>query len=131
MAVIGFGMGFLAMPYLVAIQNAVPWNRRGVITSTNQFFRTIGGAIIVAVLGAVLNARLHNLLGPDADASLALHPEAHAAVDPAMLAHVRDALQSGLHSIFIVCVGIGAVALVVAFYFPAGTAAEHLHEERA
>jgi EmrB/QacA subfamily drug resistance transporter len=131
MAVIGFGMGFLAMPYLVAIQNAVPWNRRGVITSTNQFFRTIGGAIIVAVLGAVLNARLHNLLGPDADASLALHPEAHAAVDPAMLAHVRDALQSGLHSIFIVCAGIGAVALVVAFYFPAGTAAEHLHEERA
>lgn len=130
MVVTGFGMGFLATPYLVAIQTAVPWHRRGVVTSSNQFFRSIGGAIIVAVLGAVLNARLHNLLGPDADASLALHPEAHAAIDPATLAQVRDALQSGLHSIFIVCVGIGVLALVVAFYFPAGTAAEHVHEER-
>src|SRR5262249_43919159 len=31
--VIGFGLGFLAMPSLIAVQNAVPWERRGIATS--------------------------------------------------------------------------------------------------
>lgn len=48
MAVIGFGMGTMSTPYLVAMQNAVPWNRRGVVTSASQFFRTIGGSFMTA-----------------------------------------------------------------------------------
>lgn len=128
MATIGIGMGFLATPYLVSVQNAVPWNRRGVVTSSNQFFRTIGGAIIVAVLGAVLNARLRQDLGSDSNAALALHRTGTEMIDAAGLAAIRDAMQSGLHTIFYVCLGLGVLSLLVALLFPAGSASSHAHE---
>jgi EmrB/QacA subfamily drug resistance transporter len=131
MLTIGFGMGFLATPYLVSVQNAVPWNRRGVVTSSNQFFRTIGGAIMVAVLGAVLNARLRQMLDSDANAAIALQPGGHEGVDPAMLLQIREALQSGLHTIFLVCLALGIVSLAIALLFPAGAASEHAHDAAA
>ena len=129
MATIGLGMGFLATPYLVSVQNAVPWNRRGVVTSSNQFFRTIGGAIMVAVLGAVLNAQLRERLGPHANATAALQPvQGDAAA--AMIAPVREALRSGLHTVFVICVGLGVILLLISLLFPAGTASDHAHQAR-
>jgi EmrB/QacA subfamily drug resistance transporter len=128
MLAIGVGMGFLATPYLVSVQNAVPWNRRGVVTSSNQFFRTIGGAIMVAVLGAVLNARLKTLLGSDANAAVALQPGTHERIDAATLAQIRDALHAGLHTVFLICLAMGVVSLAIALFFPAGSASDHAHE---
>ncbi|MGQ0814181.1 MAG: MDR family MFS transporter [Gemmatimonadota bacterium] len=130
MVTIGVGMGFLATPYLVSVQNAVPWNRRGVVTSSNQFFRTIGGAIMVAVLGAVLNARLRSLLGSETSAAIALQPGRHESVDPAILSQIRDALQSGLHVVFLICLGMGVVSLAIALLFPSGSASQHAHDAR-
>src|SRR5215213_1021422 len=56
--VIGLGLGFSSTSYLASVQNAVPWRRRGVATSSVVFFRTVGGSIGVAVMGAFLNASL-------------------------------------------------------------------------
>ena len=56
--IIGLGMGFSSTTYLVSVQNAVPWQRRGIATSSIVFFRTVGGSIGVAVMGALLNASL-------------------------------------------------------------------------
>jgi EmrB/QacA subfamily drug resistance transporter len=128
MAMTGIGMGFLATPYLVAVQNAVPWNRRGVVTSSNQFFRTIGGSIIVAVFGAVLNARLHERLGADTNAAIALQPHNAGQFDANTLANVRAALQSGLHSVFVLCVALAVLAVIVAWLFPGGAASSHAHD---
>jgi len=55
---IGLGMGFSSTTYLLSVQNAVPWQRRGVATSSIIFFRTVGGSIGVAVMGALLNTSL-------------------------------------------------------------------------
>src|SRR4029077_2256408 len=44
MLITGFGLGSVSMPCLLGVQNAVPWQRRGVATSSVQFFRSIGGA---------------------------------------------------------------------------------------
>jgi EmrB/QacA subfamily drug resistance transporter len=126
MAGTGLGMGFIATPYLVAVQNAVPWNRRGVVTSSNQFFRTIGGAIMVAVLGAVLNTALHRSLGANGNATLALQP-VQTGTSASALAHVRAALGGGLHTIFEVCVVMGVIALIIALRFPGGAATDHAH----
>ena len=99
MAVIGLGNGFIATPFLVAVQNAVPWNRRGVVTSSNQFFRTIGGAISVAALGAVLNAHLGDVLGAGANANALLDPALRAGANSATLARtVGFALVDGAGS---------------------------------
>jgi EmrB/QacA subfamily drug resistance transporter len=130
MIVIGLGNGFIATPFLVAVQNAVPWNRRGVATSTNQFFRTIGGSISVAALGAVLNAHLRDSLGAGANANALLDPQARAQTDPALLARTVTALAEGLHTVFLLCLAAGFIAVVIAVMFPGGRASTHVHEEK-
>lgn len=53
--VIGVGMGLVAVPTLLAAQHSVGWGERGAVTATNMFARSIGQALGVAVLGAVVN----------------------------------------------------------------------------
>jgi MFS family permease len=131
MIIIGLGNGFIATPFLVAVQNAVPWNRRGVATSTNQFFRTIGGSISVAALGAVLNAHLRDVLGANANANAVLDPQMRAAADPDTVRQAVMAMSEGLHSVFVICLIAGIIAVVIAAMFPSGQASEHAHSERA
>lgn len=52
---IGFGLGWTATPTLIAAQASVEWNQRGAVTGLNVFARTAGGAVGVAVYGAVSN----------------------------------------------------------------------------
>ncbi|WP_369374784.1 MDR family MFS transporter [Promicromonospora sp. Populi] len=54
--VIGLGMGLVAVPTLLAAQHSVGWGERGAVTGTNMFARSIGQAVGVAALGAVVNA---------------------------------------------------------------------------
>ena len=61
--VIGLGVGFSAVPSLVAAQSSVGWAERGVITGANMFSRSIGQALGAAVFGAVANAVIANLGG--------------------------------------------------------------------
>ena len=57
MAIVGYGVG-MTMPTLsLAAQNAVSGRDLGVVTSATTFFRSLGGALGVALFGAVLNAR--------------------------------------------------------------------------
>ena len=59
MAVLGLGLGPLQSLFGIAIQNAVPMNRIGVVTSANQFFRQIGSTVGVAVFGTLLTNGLN------------------------------------------------------------------------
>ncbi|MEU4361652.1 MDR family MFS transporter [Promicromonospora sp. NPDC023987] len=54
--VIGLGMGMVSVPTLLAAQHSVGWSERGAVTATNMFARSIGQAVGVAALGAVVNA---------------------------------------------------------------------------
>jgi EmrB/QacA subfamily drug resistance transporter len=62
MAILGIGLGPLQSLYGVAIQNAVPMNRIGVVTSANQFFRQIGSTVGVAIFGTLLTNDLNSKL---------------------------------------------------------------------
>src|SRR5258708_17788347 len=62
MALLGIGLGPLQSLYSVAIQNAVPMNRIGVVTSANQFFRQIGSTVGVAIFGTLLTNNLNTKL---------------------------------------------------------------------
>lgn len=67
---VGLSIGIVMPSSLVAIQNAVPRSQLGVATAGSAFFRTLGGAIGVAVLSAVLlgtmrhDQRAHDALLP-------------------------------------------------------------------
>lgn len=62
MTLVGFGLGMTFPVFLIAVQNAFPHSVLGVVTSSVQFFRNIGGTVGVAILGAILNARLDSRL---------------------------------------------------------------------
>jgi len=64
LALLGIGIG-LVMPNLTtAIQNAVARAHLGVATSTNGFFRSLGGSFGVGVSGALMTGQLQRLLPP-------------------------------------------------------------------
>jgi EmrB/QacA subfamily drug resistance transporter len=119
--VIGLGLGFSSMPYLIAVQNAVPWKLRGVATSTVQFFRTMGGAIGVAALGALFNARLQ-ARAPGLDANEMLDPALRARIPPGTLDRLTGGMLYGLQGIYLVLAGIAIASLAVALLFPRGSA---------
>ena len=53
----GFGLGITMPLYIIAVQNAVPYNLLGVATSATAFFRSIGGCVGLAILGSAMNNR--------------------------------------------------------------------------
>ncbi|HEY6796127.1 MAG TPA: MFS transporter, partial [Kineosporiaceae bacterium] len=127
--VIGVGLGLLSGPAIVAVQSAVGWNRRGVVTAATMFFRTIGGALGVACFGAVVNATLTGRLArppaglagriptteDGAVSALRSHPPGLAA--PA-LAFLRDALAAATHHVFVGLALVAALAVGAAALLP-------------
>jgi EmrB/QacA subfamily drug resistance transporter len=90
----GIGMGLTFVPMLIAVQSAVPRADLGAATSMTQFCRTIGGAVGLSVMGAVMIRRL---------------------ADGAPMA-------AALHAVFTVGLVISVIALVSAFLVPGGRA---------
>jgi EmrB/QacA subfamily drug resistance transporter len=86
--VMGLGLGISMPLYTIAVQNAVPYAVMGVATSTTAFFRSIGGAFGLAVLGSVMNNRFaadflgglptaaKDVIPPESLDSLAHNPQA-------------------------------------------------------
>jgi hypothetical protein len=142
--VIGLGLGFSSTSYLVSVQNAVPWRRRGVATSSVVFFRTVGGSLGVAVMGALLNASLGERYGTAAeraaggDAALGrLLSDPNALLQPAVRERIPDAayselagaLAAALSPAFWVLLVCGLAALAVATLFPRGSAKDLVSQE--
>jgi MFS family permease len=61
LAITGLGFGPASMSYLLAAQDSVQWQQRGIVTSSVQFYRTIGGAVGIGLFGALFNL----LIAPD------------------------------------------------------------------
>lgn len=54
MLITGAGLGFALPTFTIAVQNALPYNRLGVVTASVQFTRSIGSTIGISALGSVL-----------------------------------------------------------------------------
>jgi MFS family permease len=124
--VIGVGLGFLSIPLIVAVQAAVPWQRRGVATSSQQFFRTIGGALAVGAFGAMLNADLAQH-GVTALTEAALDAPRRAQLSADEVARASLGLADGISRIFLVLAIMAAASIVVAWKFPRGDIAAHVY----
>jgi len=125
--VLGLGLGFLSTPLIVSVQTAVPRQRRGAATSSQQFFRTIGGAIAVGILGAVLNANLAGH-GIGAIAQRALQPATRATLTPDEVARASLGLANGLHQIFLVLTAVAVAGVAVSLHFPKGSPEAHAYQ---
>lgn len=114
--VYGLGLGLANTPLVIAVQTSVPWNRRGVATSSTMFFRTIGGTLAVGILGGVLaNALAGSGASPEIVEKL-LGPE-RALLDPAVVAGLSRALQDAMGLVFwaVAAIALGAFAVSLAF----------------
>lgn len=70
MVVVGAGIG-LGFPILsLAVQNALPHRLLGVVTSSTQFFRQIGGTLGVAIFGTLVNTHLRENLAQNLPADV-------------------------------------------------------------
>jgi fucose permease len=138
MVVTGLGMGFGATSFLVAVQSSVGWSQRGIATASVQFFRSIGGAIGVAIMGALMNSSLSQgllalgrdggpITGDISSASVLLDPAARATLPPAALEAIRAVFASSLHSVYLAIALAAAVGLALTFLFPRITVEEQTH----
>lgn len=62
MMIIGLGMGLVMSLLTLVLQESFPKSELGVVTSSSQFFRQIGGTFGMTILGAVMNHRSGTLL---------------------------------------------------------------------
>lgn len=115
MFVFGSGMGLANTAILIGVQSSVGWEQRGVVTATTMFARTMGGALGVGALGALLAARLGRTLSPEIVSTL-LDPHGRDTV----LAQpgVVDALGAALDPLFWSGAAAGALALLALLAHP-------------
>jgi MFS family permease len=135
LVMIGAGLGLTMLTLLIAVQQAVPRAQLGIATSLNQFSRSIGGAVGVAVMGAVLTAGLaaqlnrialggSSSLTPERAAELAanpnalIDPQARASLQPAVLDALQTSMATAIHKVFWVGTALAALALLVSFALP-------------
>jgi EmrB/QacA subfamily drug resistance transporter len=110
--VIGAGMGTQMLSLLLAVQHGVERSRLGIATSLNQFSRSIGAAIGVAAMGAILSRGLSGVVLPGG-------AEAMAASATALSVPVRAQFAAALHRVFVSGTLVSAAGLVATFFLPA------------
>ncbi|WP_432825011.1 MFS transporter [Dactylosporangium sp. CA-092794] len=125
--IVGMGLGLTAAPTLVAVQSVVGWDRRGVVTGTNMFARSIGSAVGVAVFGAIANTTLDRRFAaapPDVRPALTSGADATSIVlkggsVPADVAdYVRASLYAATHNVFLAVAVVGVCSLLVVLLIP-------------
>jgi MFS family permease len=128
MLLTGVGFSFVSLTSLLSAQNAVSWGQRGVVTGLNQFARSIAGTVGVSLAGAVFASSVAGA-GLASDASALLSTTSHVAIDAAEAAHVRAALDTGLHAVFLIFVVAALFAVASAMLLPSGRAEEYAARE--
>ena len=144
--VMGVGLGSTFPTFMLSVQNSIPFRLMGTATSALQFYRSIGGMLGLALLGAVMAnrfaAKLEESL-PDSVSSVlpadrieAMKQNPQALVDPSALTDLQSrfaaaespqaaeqfltalkaALSGAISDVFTVSVVLVAAALVVTVF---------------
>ncbi len=124
----GIGMGFCMPAFVISVQNAVEWRQRGVATALTQFFRTIGGSVSVAIMGAMLTSRMAGRLdgvngvpqGFKADSLL--NNAERATLSSSVIDAAEGVLATSLHEVYFLILACAAITLAVVLFFPRGRA---------
>lgn len=143
MFITGTGLGFSSSAYILSVQNAVPWNLRGVATASTQFVRTIGGTIGVAVMGTILNGQMAVRFTPIfahfasvaasiprsvAPANVLLTPSLRASLPGEFIAQLQLALQQSLFWVYALMLVLAIIGFIAMFFFPGGRADKYAYK---
>ncbi|MET1061781.1 MAG: MDR family MFS transporter [Aeromicrobium sp.] len=119
-AFVGIGMGMLLQNYVLAVQNTVDVSQVGAASATVAFFRSLGGAVGVSVLGAILASQVKNDVTSKL-AALGVDPASGGGslldvknLPPEVAEIVRSAYGDATGTIFLVAACVAVLSLVAA-----------------
>jgi EmrB/QacA subfamily drug resistance transporter len=124
---IGVGLGTTMQNTVLAVQNQVRNEQMGAASSSVALFRTLGGAMGVSALGALLSNRVTHYMA-DGLARLGIHPAAGGAgADPTAIpklsalpapirAVVEDSFGHGIGNVFLFAAPCAFVALIAILF---------------
>lgn len=124
MLVVGAGIGMLMQNLILAVQNVIPASEIGAGSALIAFFRSLGGAIGVSVMGAVLSSKVSDAIATGlADRRIdgsALGgggriPELSTLPAP-VRAVVEHAYGTGIAEIFLIAAPMGIIAFVAVWF---------------
>jgi MFS family permease len=126
LSITGLGFGPSSMSYLLAAQDSVTWQQRGIATSSIQFFRTIGGAIGIGLLGALFNVLIRpgmaQLEAQGVKPAALLDPHLRSSLSQEMLQSAQAMISSGLKWVFAAMVMFAVIQFVMTLFMPAKSA---------
>jgi EmrB/QacA subfamily drug resistance transporter len=114
---LGLGMGMVMQVLILAVQNSVDYRHLGVATSGTTLFRSVGGALGVALFGAIFATGLQTRLGTEGMDVLAnAGPAASQALPPVARQEYIAALVAALRPVFLVAACIGALGFSLTLF---------------
>ncbi len=142
MLLIGSGLGLMSTAFVISVQNAVPWNLRGVATASTQFVRTIGGTVGVALMGTILNTQMAQLFAPIfarfpsvvarlpgnvAPSNVLLTPDVRRSLPFDFLSQLQAALAHSLFWVYLLTLALSVIGLAAMFLLPGGRAEKYAY----
>jgi EmrB/QacA subfamily drug resistance transporter len=113
---LGLGMGMVMQVLVLAVQNSVGYEQLGVATSGTMLFRSLGGALGVALFGAIFANLLHaQLAGPGMDFLATVIPSAVRGLPPDLHREYIGAVMAALRPVFMAAAGISALGFLLTF----------------
>jgi len=139
----GLGMGLTVTTYIVAVQGAVSWEKRGIATSSNAFMQMLGSTIGVTILGNILTGRLHSQLKllpeairanfPGVDplnvTTLLLNPLTRAALPDDILQRLVATLYTAQKGVFWAILGTALIGAAIVWLIPSGIPSREASEQ--
>ncbi|WP_433055738.1 MDR family MFS transporter [Dactylosporangium sp. CS-033363] len=114
MTVIGVGLGMAMQPLILAVQNSLELRDMGAGTSAATFFRSLGGSVGVAALGAVMNSKLSSGSG-----GVSINAPAQVrALPAAQLEMVERLFVNALHPVFLSAAVVALVGTLITLALP-------------
>jgi EmrB/QacA subfamily drug resistance transporter len=126
MFVLGVGVGMVMQNLVLVVQNVLPVRQMGVGTAAIAFFRSLGGAVGVSAMGAILASRVLSLLleglarlhiPASAMGSTTTVPDLSELPKPIRLV-VEAAYGEAVGAIFLAAVPVAVIALVAVVLLP-------------
>ncbi len=120
--ILGAGMGCQMLSLLLAIQHGVERSQLGVATSLNQFSRSIGAAVGVAAMGALMSRHLAGTPMPEGVSVTAVGAAA-------LSGAVREQFAAALHRVFLAGAAVSGAGLIGSLFLPHVDFAHRAHGE--
>jgi EmrB/QacA subfamily drug resistance transporter len=135
-ALVGVGMGFVALATILVVQNSVEPSDLGVATASHQFSRNLGGTVGVGICGSIFTAgfsaamrsalaggRMEKLPEAVADqigrsADSVLRPEVQAQLAPEVIQQIHQAISQGVLFVFWTTIAAALLCLFLCLLLP-------------